>query len=100
MSSDELDAALAQAEKQRWGALELLARLIGPQADQRRERAIERRIREARFHEPKALEGFNWLFNARAIDLRRSRVAAKELIHKAGGVKAAEAAIQAMKKLV
>jgi DNA replication protein DnaC len=71
VSSDELDAALAQAEKQRWSALELLARLIGPQADQRRERAIERRIREARFHEPKVLEGFDWLFNARAIDRAR-----------------------------
>lgn len=71
VSSDELDAALAQAEKQRWSALELLARLIGPQADQRRERAIERRIREARFHEPKLLEGFDWLFNARAIDRTR-----------------------------
>lgn len=71
VSSDELDAVLAQAEKQRWSALELLARLIGPQADQRRERAIERRIREARFHEPKVLEGFDWLFNARAIDRAR-----------------------------
>lgn len=68
VSSDELDAALAQAEKERWSALEFVSRLIGPQADQRRQRAIERRIRDARFHEPKALEGFDWLFNAKAID--------------------------------
>lgn len=68
LSSDDLDAALAQAEKEGWSALEFLARLVGPQADQRRQRAIERRIREARFHEPKELAGFDWLFNAQAID--------------------------------
>src|SRR6202034_1506427 len=83
VSSDELDAALAQAEKLRWSALELLARLIGPQADQRRERAIERRIREARFHEPKVLEGFDWLFNARAIDRARiESLAAGEFVRR------------------
>ena len=68
ISLDELDAALAQAEKQRWGALELLSHLLGPQADLRRQRAIDRRIREARFHEPTTLEGFDWAFNAQAID--------------------------------
>ena len=68
LSATELDAVLAQAEKQRWSPLELLQRLIGPQADQRRQRTIERRIREARFKEVKTLEGFDWLFNAKAID--------------------------------
>lgn len=68
LSAGELDAALEQAEKQRWSALEFVSRLIGPQADQRRQRAIERRIREAHFHEPKVLQGFDWLFNAKAID--------------------------------
>ena len=68
LSAAELDAVLAEAEKQRWSALEFLERLIGPQADQRRQRAIERRIRLARFKEVKALEGFDWLFNAKAIN--------------------------------
>jgi DNA replication protein DnaC len=68
MSADELDAALAEAEKQRWGALELLSHLLGPQADLRRQRAIDRRIREARFREPTTLEGFDWAFNAQTID--------------------------------
>lgn len=68
VAADELDDALGQAEKDGWSALEFLARLVGPQANQRRQRAIERRIREARFHEPKVLEGFDWLFNAKAID--------------------------------
>jgi DNA replication protein DnaC len=68
LSADELDATLAQAEKQRCSALELLAHVLGPQADLRRQRAIERRIREARFREPVSLEGFDWEFNAQAID--------------------------------
>lgn len=70
LSADELDAALAEAEKQRWSHMELLSHLLGPQADLRRQRAIERRIREARFHEPVSLEGFDWDFNAPAIDRR------------------------------
>jgi len=68
MSADELDAAFAQAEKQRWGPLELLSHVLGPQADLRRQRAIDRRIREARFREPTSLEGFDWQFNAQSID--------------------------------
>jgi DNA replication protein DnaC len=68
MSAADLDAALARAEKERWGLLEFLSHLLGPQADLRRRRAIERRIREARFREPVSLEGFDWTFNAQAID--------------------------------
>jgi DNA replication protein DnaC len=68
LSATDLDAALAEAEKQRWSPLELLAHLFGPQADLRRQRAIDRRIREARFHEPTTLEGFDWGFNAQTID--------------------------------
>ncbi len=68
ISSDELDAALAEAERQRWGPLELLSHVLGPQADLRQQRAIDRRIREARFREPTSLEGFDWAFNSRSID--------------------------------
>lgn len=68
ISSDELDAALAEAEKQRWGPLELLSHVLGPQADLRQQRAIDRRIREARFREPTSLEGFEWAFNSQSID--------------------------------
>ena len=68
LSATDLDAVLAEAEKQRWTPLELLSRLLGPQADLRRQRAIDRRIREARFREPATLEGFDWEFNAHAID--------------------------------
>ena len=46
---DQLDDALRQAEQYGWSHLELLDRLFGQQAMQKRERMIERRIREARF---------------------------------------------------
>ena len=68
LSATDLDTVLAEAEKQRWTPLELLSHLLGPQADLRRQRAIDRRIREARFREPVTLEGFDWEFNAQAID--------------------------------
>ena len=68
LSATDLDAVLAEAEKQRWTPLELLSHLLGPQADLRRQRAIDRRIREARFRESATLEGFDWEFNAQAID--------------------------------
>ena len=68
LSAEELDATLAQAEKARWNALEILAHVLGPQADLRRQRAIDRRIREARFREPTTLEGFDWAFNAQTIN--------------------------------
>jgi len=65
---DDLDIALHEAEKQRWSHLDFLVAVIGPLADGRRERTVERRIREARFSEVKSLEGFDWKFNAKAID--------------------------------
>jgi DNA replication protein DnaC len=68
LSADDLDATLARAEKERWTALETIAQLLGPQANLRRQRAIERRIREAHFREPVSLEGFDWEFNAQSID--------------------------------
>lgn len=68
LSAVDLDAALAKAEKEQSSPLEFLASLIGPQADLRRERAIERRIREAHFREAVTLEGFDWEFNAQSIN--------------------------------
>ena len=67
-TEDQLDAALSQAEKQRWSYLHFLVALIGPLADRRRESTVERRIREARFAEVRTLDGFDWEFNAKAID--------------------------------
>lgn len=68
LPEDALDAALSQAEKQRWSHLDFLVAVIGPLADRKRERTVERRIREARFPEVKMLDSFDWEFNAKAID--------------------------------
>ena len=63
-----LDAVLSCAEKEKLSYLELLARLLGEPALQNRQRAVDRRIREARFRETKTLADFDWEFNAAAID--------------------------------
>ena len=46
---EQLDAVLARAESEGMSHLDFLRALIGEQADQRRERGIAHRIREARF---------------------------------------------------
>jgi hypothetical protein len=48
-----------------YGFLELI---LGEPAARSRQRAIERRIRDAKFHEEKNLRDFDWKFNAAAID--------------------------------
>ena len=48
--------------------LEFLRALLSEQADQRRERSIAYRLRNACFAETKTLADFDWLFNAGAID--------------------------------
>ena len=48
--------------------LEFLRALISEQADQRRERGIAYRLRNACFAESRTLADFDWLFNASAID--------------------------------
>ncbi len=63
-----LDELLTRAEKESLSHLSFLDRLLGAQADARRERAVARRIREARFAENKTLEGFDWSFNPKTFD--------------------------------
>ena len=58
-----LDEALSRAEKENFSHLQFLDLLLGAQADARRERAVARRLGEARFPENKTMEGFNWNFN-------------------------------------
>jgi DNA replication protein DnaC len=68
LTPEALDALLAKTEKERISHLSFLDLLLGPQAAARSERAVERRIREARFAENKTLEGFDWKFNPKAFD--------------------------------
>ena len=65
---DTLDAALSKADKESLSHLSFLDQFLGPPAAARHERAVERRLREARFAEPKTLEGFDWKFNPKAFD--------------------------------
>src|ERR1017187_8406377 len=57
-----------RAEQNGLSHLEFVHRLSSEQADQRRERGIAHRIREARFRDPLTLATFDWLFNAPAIN--------------------------------
>jgi DNA replication protein DnaC len=68
VAADELDRVLDEAEREAWPHLVFLDRLLGEQAARKRERTTERRIVAARFPEHKALEAFDWNFNARYID--------------------------------
>jgi DNA replication protein DnaC len=64
----QLDALLARAERGGSSHLEFAHALLAEQARQRRERAIAARIREAKFGECHTLAGFDWDFNAQAIN--------------------------------
>src|ERR1700678_370839 len=63
-----LDEVMSRAEKENLSHLHFLDLLLGTQADARRERAVARRIREARFADTKTLEAFDWRFNPKAFD--------------------------------
>ena len=68
LEATSLDALLSRAEKESLSHLQFLDLLLGEQAGARRERAVARRIRQARFAESKTLESFNWQFNPKAFD--------------------------------
>jgi DNA replication protein DnaC len=63
VTADQLDDVLKLAQEAAWSHLEFLNRLLVDQAGLRRQRRIERLIREARFREALPLSGFDWNFN-------------------------------------
>jgi DNA replication protein DnaC len=65
-----LDAALSAAEKEPLSHLEFLHRLLAGPAEARLQRALDRRIGDAKFRELMTLEGFDWEFNAKGVDRR------------------------------
>jgi len=67
VTAEALDEVLAQAAQQGWSPLEFAMRLLGPAADRRRERSLERRLAEARLTSAPMLETFDWQFNAQTI---------------------------------
>jgi DNA replication protein DnaC len=68
LRAEQLDALLARASHDGLSHQQFLHLLIAEQANQRRERSIAHRIREARFVERKPLGEFDWEFNRAAID--------------------------------
>lgn len=79
MTTDELDSALRQfrlggmadtltvraqqARVDSLGPIDFLGLLVHDEMERRRDRLIERRIKEADFRDPKTLDTFNWTFN-------------------------------------
>jgi DNA replication protein DnaC len=70
IDSEALDAALSAAEKESLSHLEFLHRLLAGPAEAKLRRALERRLREAKFRELTTLDGFDWEFNAKGVDRR------------------------------
>ena len=68
LRAEPLDALLGRATQEGWSHLEFVHRLLSEQADQRRERGIAYRIREACFRDLHTLATFDWQFNAPAIN--------------------------------
>jgi DNA replication protein DnaC len=58
--SDNYELIAKQAAEKQWTHIRYLTELILAQANQRLDRAIERRIYQARFPQIKTLEQFNW----------------------------------------
>jgi DNA replication protein DnaC len=63
VTGDQLDAAVTDAEQTSRSHLEFLQRLLADQAGLRRQRRIERLIKDARFREALPLSTFDWNFN-------------------------------------
>jgi DNA replication protein DnaC len=63
VTAEQLDAALKQAQDSGLSHLDFLHRLLADQAGLLRQRAIERRIRDARFRDARPLSAFDWSFN-------------------------------------
>ena len=63
VTADQLDEVLKQAQDAGWSHLEFLHRLLADQAGLRRQRRIERLIKEAHFREALPLDSFDWNFN-------------------------------------
>ena len=63
VTADQLDEAAQQAQDAGWSHLQFLQRLLVGQAGLRRQRRIERLIKDARFREALPLSSFDWNFN-------------------------------------
>jgi DNA replication protein DnaC len=63
VTAEQLDAALGHAQEAGLAHLDFLHRLLTDQAGLRRQRSVERRIKDAHFRDLKPLGEFDWTFN-------------------------------------
>jgi DNA replication protein DnaC len=63
VGAEQLDAALQHAQDAGLSHLDFLHRLLADQAGLRRQRSMERRIKDAHFRDLKPLSEFDWNFN-------------------------------------
>ena len=68
LTNEQIDEILSAAAKSKLSHLQLLERLLAAPANLRRERSIERRLKNARFRDPATFESFDWTFNQKTID--------------------------------
>jgi DNA replication protein DnaC len=61
--ADSLSARAHQARVETLGPIDFLALLVHDEMERRRDRLIDRRIKEADFRDHKTLDTFNWTFN-------------------------------------
>ena len=78
----DLDTVLERADKETLSHLVFLDLLLGQQAAARRDRAVERRIRDAHFEERKSLETFDWKFNPQIDRLQMEELATGDFIRR------------------
>jgi DNA replication protein DnaC len=82
ITSNDLDTVLEQADRQTLSHLKFLDLLLGQQATARRDRAVERRIREAHFEERQILATFDWKFNPQIDRLQMEELATGDFIRR------------------
>lgn len=82
ITADDLGAMLERADKEKLSHLKFLDVLLGQQAAARRDRAVERRIREADFEERKTLDAFDWKFNPKNDRLQIEELATGDFIRR------------------
>ena len=82
VSADQLDEVLKQAQDAGWSHLEFLQRLLADQAGRRRQRRIERLIKDARFREALPLSTFDWNFNPAIPRLKIEALAQADFIRR------------------
>jgi DNA replication protein DnaC len=86
VTAAQLDAALSDAEQNSRTHLEFLQRLLAEQAGSRRQRRIERLIKEANFREALPLSSFDWNFNPAIPRLQIEALAQGDFIHRCQNV--------------